>query len=56
MRAGPSKPDKGPRVPRAPKQFAVQDHQFFSPRFIELQERETAAWKVSHSEDGARMR
>ncbi|KAG9096339.1 hypothetical protein FRC06_008763 [Ceratobasidium sp. 370] len=45
MRAGPSKPDKGPKVPRAPKQFAVQDHQFFSKRFIELQERETAAWK-----------
>ncbi|KAH7339161.1 SNF2 family N-terminal domain-containing protein [Rhizoctonia solani] len=47
MRAGPSKPDKGPRVPRAPKQFAVQDHQFFDPRFVELQEREAAAWKKS---------
>ncbi|KAF8601203.1 SNF2 family DNA-dependent ATPase [Ceratobasidium sp. AG-I] len=49
MRAGPSKPDKGPKVPRAPKQFAVQDHQFFSPRFIELQERETAAWKKAQN-------
>ncbi|QRV80676.1 chromatin remodeling complex subunit [Ceratobasidium sp. AG-Ba] len=47
MRAGPSKQDKGPKVPRAPKQFAVQDHQFFSKRFIELQEREHAAWKKS---------
>ncbi|KAG8783018.1 hypothetical protein FRC12_020188 [Ceratobasidium sp. 428] len=49
MRAGPSKPDKGPEVPRAPKQFAVQDHQFFSKWFIELQERETAAWKKAQN-------
>ncbi|CAE6466482.1 unnamed protein product [Rhizoctonia solani] len=49
MRAGPSKTDKGPRVPRAPKQFAVQDHQFFDPRFVELQEREAAAWKKSQN-------
>ncbi|KAG8718525.1 hypothetical protein FRC08_005081 [Ceratobasidium sp. 394] len=45
MRAGPSKPGKSPKVLRASKQFAVQDHRFFSKRFIELQERETAAWK-----------
>ncbi|CAE6437101.1 unnamed protein product [Rhizoctonia solani] len=49
MRAGPSKTDKGPRVPRAPKQFVVQDHQFFDPRFVELQEREAAAWKKSQN-------
>ncbi|KAF8695662.1 SNF2 family DNA-dependent ATPase, partial [Rhizoctonia solani] len=47
MRAGPSKTDKAPRVPRAPKQLLVQDHQFFDPRFVELQEREAAAWKKS---------
>ncbi|KAJ1302984.1 hypothetical protein OPQ81_003276 [Rhizoctonia solani] len=47
MRAGPSKTDKAPKVPRAPKQFVVQDHQFFDPRFVELQEREAAAWKKS---------
>ena len=46
MRAGPSKQDKGPKLPRAPKQLQLQDFQFFPPRLAELQERELAYHKV----------
>ncbi|KAG7446305.1 SNF2 family DNA-dependent ATPase [Guyanagaster necrorhizus] len=45
LRAGPSKPDKGPKLPRAPKQIAIQDFQFFPPQLAELQERELAVHK-----------
>ncbi|KZT18698.1 SNF2 family DNA-dependent ATPase [Neolentinus lepideus HHB14362 ss-1] len=45
MRAGPSKADKPPKVPRAPKQIQIQDFQFFPPRLAELQARELAAHK-----------
>lgn len=45
LRAGPSKPDKGPRIPRAPKQIQIQDFQFFPPELNELQERELAVFK-----------
>ncbi|KAF8886753.1 SNF2 family DNA-dependent ATPase [Infundibulicybe gibba] len=31
LRAGPSKLEKAPKVPRAPKQIAIQDFQFFPP-------------------------
>lgn len=44
MNNGPAKPVK-PRQPRAPKQVGVSDFQFFPPRLIELQEKETLAWK-----------
>ncbi|THH20194.1 hypothetical protein EW146_g1133 [Bondarzewia mesenterica] len=45
MRAGPSKTEKAPKIPRAPKQIQMQDFQFFPPRLAELQERELAAHK-----------
>ena len=45
MRAGPSKQDKAPKLPRAPKQLQLQDFQFFPPRLAELQDRELAYHK-----------
>ncbi|KAI0005017.1 SNF2 family DNA-dependent ATPase [Russula compacta] len=45
MRAGPSKTEKAPKLPRAPKQIALQDFQFFPPKLAELQERELAVYK-----------
>jgi len=45
MRAGPSKTEKAPKLPRAPKQISVQDFQFFPPKLTELQERELAVYK-----------
>ncbi|CCM03819.1 uncharacterized protein FIBRA_05968 [Fibroporia radiculosa] len=45
MRAGPSKTEKAPKVPRAPKQIQLQDFQFFPARLAELQEQELAAHK-----------
>ncbi|KAF6749248.1 P-loop containing nucleoside triphosphate hydrolase protein [Ephemerocybe angulata] len=45
LRAGTSKTDKAPKVPRAPKQVTIQDFQFFDPRLAELQEREIAVHK-----------
>ncbi|KAL7415636.1 SNF2 family N-terminal domain-containing protein [Mrakia frigida] len=48
MRIGQPKSDK-PKVPRAPKQLNIQDHQFYPPRLVELQERETNAFKRSQS-------
>ncbi|KAJ3550827.1 hypothetical protein NMY22_g187 [Coprinellus aureogranulatus] len=46
LRVGPSKTDKAPKVPRAPKQITIQDFQFFDPRLAELQEREVAVHKT----------
>ena len=46
LRAGTSKKDKEPKLPRAPKQVGIQDFQFFDPRLQELQEREIAVHKV----------
>ena len=34
-----------PKVPRAPKQIAIHDYQFFPPRLAELQEKETAFFR-----------
>ncbi|KDR72000.1 hypothetical protein GALMADRAFT_253304 [Galerina marginata CBS 339.88] len=45
LRAGPSKVDKAPKIPRAPKQIVVQDFQFFPDELAVLQERELAAHK-----------
>ncbi|KAF8167097.1 P-loop containing nucleoside triphosphate hydrolase protein [Crassisporium funariophilum] len=45
LRAGPSKVEKAPKVPRAPKQIAIQDFQFFPENLAELQERELAVHK-----------
>ncbi|GLB43776.1 putative HAND [Lyophyllum shimeji] len=45
LRAGPSKPEKAVKVPRAPKQIAIQDFQFFPPQLAALQERELAVHK-----------
>ncbi|KAN0064789.1 chromatin remodeling complex Adenosinetriphosphatase [Thecaphora frezii] len=36
-----------PKAPRAPKQININDFQFYPPRLIELQERETAAYRRS---------
>ncbi|KAJ7695171.1 P-loop containing nucleoside triphosphate hydrolase protein [Mycena rosella] len=45
MRTGPVKPEKGPKLPRAPKQVQVQDFQFFPAELSVLQERELAVHK-----------
>ncbi|KAF4567505.1 hypothetical protein EYR40_006508 [Pleurotus pulmonarius] len=45
LRAGPSKVDKAPKIPRAPKQISIQDFQFFPPQLAQLQERELAVFK-----------
>ncbi|CAK3740071.1 ISWI chromatin-remodeling complex ATPase ISW2 [Lecanosticta acicola] len=41
MTGGP-RPEPKAKVPRAPKQMAMHDYQFFSPRLGDLQEKETA--------------
>ncbi|KAF2170306.1 hypothetical protein M409DRAFT_19908 [Zasmidium cellare ATCC 36951] len=41
MTGGP-RPEPKPKVPRAPKQMAMHDYQFFSPRLGDLQDKETA--------------
>ncbi|KAF9257203.1 hypothetical protein L218DRAFT_1081033 [Marasmius fiardii PR-910] len=45
LRAGPSKVEKGPKIPKAPKQISIQDFQFFPPELAALQERELAVHK-----------
>ncbi|KAF9466575.1 SNF2 family DNA-dependent ATPase [Collybia nuda] len=45
LRAGPSKPEKAAKIPRAPKQISIQDFQFFPPELAVLQERELAVHK-----------
>ncbi|KAF8216281.1 SNF2 family N-terminal domain-containing protein [Mycena galopus ATCC 62051] len=45
MRTGPVKTEKGPKLPRAPKQVQVQDFQFFPAELSVLQERELAVHK-----------
>lgn len=49
LRAGPSKTEKAPKIPRAPKQIAIQDFQFFPPELAVLQERELAAFKRANN-------
>ncbi|KAF1989540.1 chromatin remodelling complex ATPase chain ISW1 [Aulographum hederae CBS 113979] len=41
--------DKQPRVPRAPKQLAVHDYQFFPAGLSELQDKETAWYRKENS-------
>ncbi|KXN86814.1 ISWI chromatin-remodeling complex ATPase ISW2 [Leucoagaricus sp. SymC.cos] len=45
LRAGTSKVEKAPKMPRAPKQISIQDFQFFPPELAVLQERELAVYK-----------
>ncbi|KAJ3825138.1 SNF2 family N-terminal domain-containing protein [Lentinula raphanica] len=45
LRAGPSKVEKGPKLPKAPKQVTIQDFQFFPPELSALQDREQAVHK-----------
>ncbi|KAJ7245132.1 SNF2 family N-terminal domain-containing protein [Mycena haematopus] len=45
MRTGPVKTEKGPKLPRAPKQVLIQDFQFFPPELSALQDRELAVHK-----------
>ncbi|KAF8915438.1 SNF2 family N-terminal domain-containing protein [Mucidula mucida] len=56
LRGGPPKPDKGPKLPRAPKQTVMQvtrssdqDFQFYPPQLAALQERELAVHKRLNS-------
>ncbi|KAI5991718.1 SNF2 family N-terminal domain-containing protein [Pisolithus orientalis] len=49
LRAGPSKPEKAPKLPRAPKQVQIQDFQFFNPTLAQLQERELAVFKRTNN-------
>ncbi|KAK6951161.1 hypothetical protein Daesc_007692 [Daldinia eschscholtzii] len=42
---GTSKAESKPKAPRAPKQVAVHDYQFYPPRLRDLQDRETAFYR-----------
>ncbi|KAI5861191.1 SWI/SNF family of DNA-dependent ATPase [Durotheca rogersii] len=42
---GTSKAEAKPKAPRAPKQIAVHDYQFYPPRLRDLQDRETAFYR-----------
>ncbi|KAI1806742.1 SWI/SNF family of DNA-dependent ATPase [Daldinia bambusicola] len=42
---GTSKAEAKPKAPRAPKQVAVHDYQFYPPRLRDLQDRETAFYR-----------
>jgi len=42
---GNKQADNKPKAPRAPKQINILEHQFYPPRLIELQERETAYFR-----------
>ncbi|OTB07097.1 hypothetical protein M426DRAFT_54432 [Hypoxylon sp. CI-4A] len=42
---GTTKAEAKPKAPRAPKQIAVHDYQFYPPRLRELQDRETAFYR-----------
>ncbi|OAX31096.1 hypothetical protein K503DRAFT_806378 [Rhizopogon vinicolor AM-OR11-026] len=46
LRVGPSKTEKAPKLPRAPKQIEIQDFQIFDPALAQLQERELAVHKT----------
>ena len=48
MTGGP-RPDPKPKVPRAPRQVAMHDYQFFSPRLGDLQEKETAWYRKENT-------
>lgn len=45
LQTGGPRPDPKPKVPRAPKQMAMHDYQFFDPRLGDLQDKETAWWR-----------
>lgn len=42
---GSKQVDNKPKAPRPPKQVNVQEHQFYPPRLVELQERENAYFR-----------
>ncbi|KAF2482789.1 SNF2 family N-terminal domain-containing protein [Neohortaea acidophila] len=48
LSTGGPRPDPKPKVPRAPKQMAMHEYQFFSPRLGDLQEKETAWFRKEH--------
>ncbi|KAK3714510.1 chromatin remodeling complex Adenosinetriphosphatase [Vermiconidia calcicola] len=48
MTGGP-RPDPKPKTPRAPKQQAMHDYQFFNPRLGDLQEKETAWFRKENN-------
>ncbi|KAL7273752.1 chromatin remodeling complex Adenosinetriphosphatase [Rhizina undulata] len=45
LTAGNKQAEAKPKAPRAPKQVNVLEHQFYPPRLVELQERETAYFR-----------
>ncbi|GAB7358819.1 hypothetical protein MBLNU230_g4043t1 [Neophaeotheca triangularis] len=49
LQTGGRTEDKKPKVPRAPRQLALNDYQFFSPRLAELQEKETAHFRKENN-------
>jgi SWI/SNF-related matrix-associated actin-dependent regulator of chromatin subfamily A member 5 len=49
LSTGGPRPDPKPKVPRAPKQQAMHDYQFFNPRLGDLQEKETAWFRKENN-------
>lgn len=47
LTAGGKQAEAKPKAPRAPKQVNVLEHQFYPSRLVELQDRETAYFRVS---------
>jgi SWI/SNF-related matrix-associated actin-dependent regulator of chromatin subfamily A member 5 len=45
LSTGGPRPDPKPKVPKAPKQMAMHEWQFFSPRLGDLQDKETAHFR-----------
>jgi SWI/SNF-related matrix-associated actin-dependent regulator of chromatin subfamily A member 5 len=48
LSTGGPRPEPKPKVPRAPKQQAMHDYQFFNPRLGDLQEKETAYFRKAN--------
>lgn len=49
LQTGGRTADTKPKVPRAPKQQAMHDYQFFNPRLADLQEKETAHFRKENN-------
>ncbi|KAF2223927.1 chromatin remodelling complex ATPase chain ISW1 [Elsinoe ampelina] len=49
LQTGGRTADTKPKVPRAPKQQAMHDYQFFNPRLADLQDKETAFFRKENS-------
>lgn len=49
LQTGGRTADMKPKIPRAPKQQAMHDYQFFNPRLADLQEKETAWFRKENN-------